>query len=225
MAAVRKRIPKEQRKAEILDAAVKVFAEKGYRNASITDINEAAGIARGTFYLYFDSKKDVFLELVESYFNQYARILEENQEHLRNAFETGTDPLVSWRNFVLAALEFHSGNPELTEIVYRQAIGRDEDFSARVEVLLEDARSKVLDGYKLMAERGLLRGVDLEVATSISIGAIVYITMDQVLRKRRDDLEKLADEIVDNQIRALASPRIDAEKAIEVSKANRAAKA
>ena len=46
MAAVRKRIPKEQRKAEILDAAVKVFAEKGYRNASITDINEAAGIAR-----------------------------------------------------------------------------------------------------------------------------------------------------------------------------------
>jgi AcrR family transcriptional regulator len=221
MAAVRKRIPKEQRKAEILDAAVKVFAEKGYRNASITDINEAAGIARGTFYLYFDSKKDVFLELVESYFNQYATILEENQEHLRKAFETGTDPLVSWRNFVLAALEFHSENPELTEIVYRQAIGRDEDFSARVEVLLEDARSKVLDGYKLMAERGLLRDVDLEVATSISIGAIVYITMDQVLRKRRDDLAKLADEIVDNQIRALASPRIDSEKAIEVSKANR----
>ncbi len=216
--ATRKRIPKEQRKAEILDAAVKVFAGKGYRSASITDINEKAGIARGTFYLYFESKRDVFLELVESYFSRYAAILEANQERLEQAFETGTDPLVAWRQNLLDVFEFHSENPELTAVVYRQAIGRDEDFTARVEELSEVAREKLAEGFQLMADRGLLRDVDLDLATSIAIGAVVYITMEQILNQKRRDLKRLADELVDNQIRALAAPKIDAEKAIGVSK-------
>lgn len=216
--AGRRRIPREQRKAEILDAAVKVFAGKGYRNASITEIIEAADIARGTFYLYFESKRDVFLEIVESYFSRYAAILENNQERLEKAFAEGTDPLVAWRRNLLDVLEFHSRNPELTEVVYRQAIGRDEDFTARVEELSSIARWKLAEGIMLMADRGLLRDVDLDVAISITIGAVVYITMEQILNQKRTDLEKLTDELVDNQIRALAAPKIDAEKAIEVSK-------
>ncbi len=224
MASSRKRIPREQRKAEILDAAVKVFAAKGYRSASITDINENAGIARGTFYLYFDSKKDVFLEIIESYFKQYARILGENQERLEKAFESGDDPLGSWRENALDVLRFHSENPELADIVYRQAIGRDEDFSVRFAELTGIARKKLADGFKLMADRGLLRDVDMDVTVSIVIGAAAYITTDQILREKRADLEKMADEFVDNQIRALASPRIDPEKAIEASKAGRTAK-
>lgn len=221
MPAPRRRMPKEQRKTEILEAAVKVFARKGYRSASITEINEEAGIARGTFYLYFDSKKDVFLELVESYFNGYAQILQEVQERLEESFTTGEDPLVTWRDNALAVLKFHSEHPELAEIVYRQAIGRDEDFTARVEELTAVAREKLKAGFRLMSERGLLRDIDIEVTTSIAMGATIYITVDQILRQKRTDLEKLADEFVDNQIRALASPRIDADKAIAVSKANR----
>ena len=49
----------------IIDAAEHVFAEHGYADASITRITEKAGVAQGTFYLYFDSKLTVFEELVE----------------------------------------------------------------------------------------------------------------------------------------------------------------
>jgi len=48
----------------VLDAAERVFAELGYHDASIVKVTEAAGVAQGTFYLYFDSKKAVFDELV-----------------------------------------------------------------------------------------------------------------------------------------------------------------
>jgi AcrR family transcriptional regulator len=48
----------------LLDAAEQVFAELGYVDASIVKLTEAAGVAQGTFYLYFDSKKAVFDELV-----------------------------------------------------------------------------------------------------------------------------------------------------------------
>jgi AcrR family transcriptional regulator len=48
----------------ILDSAEQVFAELGYHDASIVKITEAAGVAQGTFYLYFQSKKDIFDDLV-----------------------------------------------------------------------------------------------------------------------------------------------------------------
>jgi AcrR family transcriptional regulator len=48
----------------LLDAAEGCFTELGYHDASIVKITEAAGVAQGTFYLYFASKKDIFDELV-----------------------------------------------------------------------------------------------------------------------------------------------------------------
>jgi AcrR family transcriptional regulator len=48
----------------LLEAAESVFAELGYHDASIVKITEAAGVAQGTFYLYFSSKEGIFEELV-----------------------------------------------------------------------------------------------------------------------------------------------------------------
>jgi AcrR family transcriptional regulator len=48
----------------LLDAAERVFGELGYHEASIVKVADAAGVAAGTFYLYFDSKKSIFDELV-----------------------------------------------------------------------------------------------------------------------------------------------------------------
>src|SRR6058998_890721 len=55
----RKRVLKspEDRRQDILDAAVKVFADKGVSKATVADIAEAAGVAKGTVYLYFGSKE------------------------------------------------------------------------------------------------------------------------------------------------------------------------
>lgn len=50
----------------ILEAAERVFGEKGYFPASITEITREAGVAQGTFYVHFKSKRDVFVELLES---------------------------------------------------------------------------------------------------------------------------------------------------------------
>ncbi|HWE09510.1 MAG TPA: TetR/AcrR family transcriptional regulator [Solirubrobacteraceae bacterium] len=52
-------------RARLLEAAEQVFTELGYHEASIVKIVQAAGVAPGTFYLYFSSKRDIFDELVE----------------------------------------------------------------------------------------------------------------------------------------------------------------
>ncbi|HVV65466.1 MAG TPA: TetR/AcrR family transcriptional regulator [Rhizomicrobium sp.] len=55
---------KDERPSEILEAALKVFAEKGYAGARMDDIASRAGVTKGTIYLYFDSKETVFKTLV-----------------------------------------------------------------------------------------------------------------------------------------------------------------
>ena len=56
----RKEVLTEFRTAELLEAARKVFAEKGFHNATVDDIAEAAGVAKGTLYLYYRSKRAVY---------------------------------------------------------------------------------------------------------------------------------------------------------------------
>jgi AcrR family transcriptional regulator len=69
---VRKRVTKrpEVRRGELLDAAARVFAEKGVSRATVSDITDAAGVAKGTFYLYFDSKDHLLGGLKERFVDQ-----------------------------------------------------------------------------------------------------------------------------------------------------------
>src|SRR2546429_8281777 len=54
----------EATRRRVLEAAEQVFGDKGYHDASVTEITRAAGVAQGTFYLYFRGKKEIFLDLV-----------------------------------------------------------------------------------------------------------------------------------------------------------------
>ena len=57
---------KEERSPEILEAALAIFAEKGFAAARMDDIARRAGISKGTIYLYFDSKEAVFKALARA---------------------------------------------------------------------------------------------------------------------------------------------------------------
>jgi AcrR family transcriptional regulator len=58
---------KQARPGEILDAALSVFAEKGYAAARMEDIAARAGVTKGTIYLYFQNKEDVFKSLARTH--------------------------------------------------------------------------------------------------------------------------------------------------------------
>ena len=55
----------EATRRRLLDAAEEVFGEMGYYEASVAEITRRAGVAQGTFYIYFHSKRETFVELVE----------------------------------------------------------------------------------------------------------------------------------------------------------------
>ena len=71
----------------LIDAAERCFAELGYHDASVVKITEAAGVAQGTFYLYFSSKKDVFDELVRDLNRRVRHAMKEASSQGRTRLE------------------------------------------------------------------------------------------------------------------------------------------
>ncbi len=202
-------------------ASASVFSHKGYRMASVSDIVEEAGIGRGTFYLYFDSKREIFLELIEAFFQGYAELLEENHRRLEDALRQRSKVLRVWRENMLRLLEYHQENPYLTNIAYREALGMDEDFSERVGELSNLAREKLVAEFRMMYERGMMRECDVELITSVIMGSTVYVVMEHLLPESRVDVESLADMIVEYHIRALIPEAGDVERALRSALAER----
>ncbi len=206
-----------KRREHILQVAAEVFSSKGYRRASIADIVEQAGIARGTFYLYFESKREVFLELIEGYFTDFAELLYQNHIHLEDTFREGGNPLRAWRDNIMRIMQYHRDNPGLSSIVYREALGKDEDFSERVNELMEKARQMLVAEFHMMDDHHLLRPCDLDIVVTIVMGSIVNIIMEHLLNEPGRDLEKLADEIMSYHIRALMPASPDADKIVRTA--------
>src|SRR5688500_3796244 len=63
-------LPKSERRQQILTVARDVFARRGYHQTTIDDIALQAGVARGTFYLYFEDKRAVFSDLIDRFASQ-----------------------------------------------------------------------------------------------------------------------------------------------------------
>jgi AcrR family transcriptional regulator len=202
-----RRTDREARREKMTDAALEVFIDKGYDDATITDLIGAAGVARRTFYNHFESKREVFLTLVESYFDRYTEILEASHAHLVDVLEHNPEGTIdAWRRLVYAVLEFHSENRELTILVYRDAQVEDEHFTGRVQELIQFAREHLVRDFQLMSERGLLVDMDIDLATTMINSAVMTIVLDHVLRKKVD-LRMIADQLVRYQARALAPDR------------------
>ncbi len=108
------------KRASILEAAIRVFARKGFHGCRVSDIAEEAGIAYGLVYHYFKNKETVLLSIFDEkwgMFLQVLRAIEENQEN----FEAKLNNIV---NFLFTT---YRHNPELSNVVLLELI-HSHDF-------------------------------------------------------------------------------------------------
>jgi AcrR family transcriptional regulator len=78
---------KDLKRSKILDAATKIFAEKGYQYATISDIAKEAGISTGLLYSYFKNKLDLLLSVVFLFWQDINRLNHEKLAAMRNPFD------------------------------------------------------------------------------------------------------------------------------------------
>ncbi len=123
-----------ERSQEILDAALAEFAVKGYAAARLDDVARRAGVAKGTIYLYFDSKEALFREMVrrsivpsiEDLGGAVDRLAGSAEEFLRSPFRAFVVRLIESDARLIVRLMIAEGHrfPDLTRIYFDEVIAR-----------------------------------------------------------------------------------------------------
>ena len=93
---------KRQTQTRILDGSAKLFVDRGYERCTIDDIVKAAGIARGTFYLYFEDKSSVFKALLDGLYQPIVEIL---TSALKDMAENNNTPLAHQIRYIKTAID------------------------------------------------------------------------------------------------------------------------
>lgn len=147
-----RRVDEEARKERILVAAAKVFAEFGYRRATIDRVAEEAGVAKGSVYLAFDSKEDLFYGVFEDFIRDFVGnelVLEDDSsegvlERLEETLYLTTRAIEDDEFAIPLTLEFWAGcGVEETRArfgeLYAAAI---TEFTGRIVTLLEQGQAR-----------------------------------------------------------------------------------
>jgi AcrR family transcriptional regulator len=176
--ALTKRGAKTRRR--LLEAAEQVFAELGFHDASIVKITEAAGIAQGTFYLYFASKKDVFDELV--------RDLNRRVRHaMKEASSRGQTRLEAERLGFGAYFRFTGQHPALYRIIRQAEFVSPEMLHFHYDRL----SAGYVDGLRAASARGEIGPVDAEITAWALMGMGELIGMRWILWSERPEVPQV----------------------------------
>jgi TetR/AcrR family transcriptional regulator, fatty acid metabolism regulator protein len=169
----------------ILEAAVRVFARKGYHDARVGDIAAEAGVAHGLLYHYFDSKEELLESIFRGTWKELLESLEQVEKEVRPAGEqlrqVAAILLRSWRR-----------DPDLVRVLVRE-VARSPQLSGRVNEI-----EKAFAVIERVIERGqkageLRRDVDARLAAWIVYGALEEILTGWVLGTLPDGDEAVAD--------------------------------
>ena len=156
----KKEVVSDFRRAGILKAARKVFARHGYHGATMDDVAEACSIAKGTLYLYFKSKRQIYLGVLKE-------DLQLLREQTRRAIESASTAEARIRAFIVSRFDFCEGHRDFFRI-YNSDISAIFISSQPMQKDLRDfylEQAKILEG--IVAEgirRGELREVDPQAA-------------------------------------------------------------
>ncbi|MER2563304.1 MAG: TetR/AcrR family transcriptional regulator [Myxococcaceae bacterium] len=169
---------------QLLDAAELVFGEKGFEQSSIAEITQRAEVALGTFYVYFENKHAIFVELVE-------QLGERLRKTLSVAVKEKTTRLDKERAGFRAFFEFAGKHRNLYRIV-RQAEFVDEPVYLNYYRKLAKAYARGLEQSMTSGELGRF---DPEVIAYALMGVADFIGMRFVIWDKPEELDRVVDEV------------------------------
>jgi AcrR family transcriptional regulator len=146
----RRTLPADDRRAQILAAASQVFAHKGFAAARLEDVAERAQVAKGTIYLHFRDKEDLFTELIRGAASPLLLRLGE----LSVAPNISTDELLA---AIFAAFRREILDTERKEIL-RLVIAEGPRFPRIAAFYYEEVVKKGLQIMRAIMQRAALRG-------------------------------------------------------------------
>jgi AcrR family transcriptional regulator len=174
----------KERKQQLLECAAALFAERGYAETRVVDIVDAAGVAKGLFYWYFENKEAVFRELVHA-----------TRQRLRrsqaDAIDPRADPLTRLRQGTEASVRFMAEHAHLYALMQAEGLDRQVADLMRegTELHVRDTAATIRAG--IIA--GLVRDEDPVTLAYGVIGVVANYSHFHRTRRVELDIDQLAD--------------------------------
>lgn len=185
------RVPAVDRQAErrhstrskILDAAVRIFAEKGYHDTAVDDIVRASSTSKGAVYFHFPNKQGIFLALVEYLANQVINRMEDSIGTEKGGIDKVDAALRT-------ALEFFGSHRNLARILLVEVAGLGHGFHPRLLVLRVRFTSLIKKHLDRAVADGSIPSQDTEVAARVWLGALTELAVRWLYAENEESLEK-----------------------------------
>jgi AcrR family transcriptional regulator len=172
-----RKLATEQRRVSILQAARAVFARQGYANTVVDDIATQAGIAKGTLYLYFPSKEQIYLAaLLEG-----ARQLDTDSRAAMLSAVTWRDKLQAYLQVRLDFFEAHQDFLRIYMTEFRGMCMEGKSLSAEFIHLVQEGEAQLAQIFAAAAAKGEIRPIDPELA-ALTVSDLTRGLMERRLR-------------------------------------------
>jgi AcrR family transcriptional regulator len=186
---------KKQKRQEIIRKAIHVFSQKGFHRTKIADITRALNISTGTFYLYFENKQDLFMEVIEDVFRTIVG-------GDAAAIKAETDFL---ERLKLRGRVFYKNFTKYNEILHqlRAELASNEQWpSEKLQKIYHGLTRPVIREVDAAVKEGIIREVDPDLLAYALTGSLEIMS----LRLSLDDkysLDDIIDFIVDVSLKPL----------------------
>lgn len=167
----------QQRRAEVIDAAFDMFAERGYAATGIADIAARLHMSHGTFYRYFENKRDILDHVVTQVAERISEaVAAENAPDVATTLEEFRDQVRRIVNALSAVLD---DDPRIARVLLVEATGIDPELDARLIAV----HRAYTDLTALYLENGVKRGflradVDVRPTARALMGMIFAAALD-----------------------------------------------
>ncbi len=184
---------KKEKRERLIKAGINLFSLQGFSLTTIEDITSQAGVAKGTFYLYFDDKQQFFAEIIGSMAFQH----EENYKRIL----TISDPRERLKNYIVSELEFYRENANFANYAITVVASDAENF---INWYREIQIKHIIFLSQIIAqghEAGVFAAPDAFRAAQFLQGGVFMFVAKEVLNPEEiPNVEEDADFIVDTFI-------------------------
>lgn len=197
---------KTGRKEEIRKTAANLFSQKSYHDVTMDDIAEKVGVAKGTIYLYFDSKENLYLEILEETYEEIEAILERETAK--------SDPAPEKLKKVLGLIfDFYLQNLDVLRI-----LSRDETHLIREHFeFTEHWRLRRIKLYRKILEKGINEGSFRSSNTELTALIIFGLVRSVMFYYKTDSsAEDFTEEVYSMISEGILAPRIEHTEAASV---------
>jgi len=176
---------REERRRQIRAAALKVFVEKGFQQTRIQDITTTAGVSTGTFYIYYKTKRELFLDVIDDMTASTVKSLEEvatkDSDVLRGAISTAHFYMENYTYFAGVINQF------------RGMMASGEPTAKHKFLELHDRLANpIINQIRIAIKKGFIRDVDPELLASAMMGIVEFLSFRVNFDEKRTSAESIS---------------------------------